>query len=129
MHKSKLAGFIIDCRTTDLADAAAFWAAALGAPQKEEADMEKSPYVSLDMKESEPYVEIQSVAHESRVHIDIESDDIPAEVARLEALGARKVEEMKRWVVMEAPTGQKFCVVPVESADFLKLARTWGDSS
>ena len=29
-HRSRLAGFIIDCETDDLAGAAAFWSAALG---------------------------------------------------------------------------------------------------
>jgi hypothetical protein len=32
-------------------------------------------------------------------------------VARLEALGARRVAFVQRWWVMEAPTGQRFCVV------------------
>jgi len=32
MHKSKLAGFIIDCQTTDLDRAADFWGGALGMP-------------------------------------------------------------------------------------------------
>ncbi len=30
MHRSQLAGFIIDCKTDDLPAAAAFWSAALG---------------------------------------------------------------------------------------------------
>jgi hypothetical protein len=54
-----------------------------------------------------PIVEIQRVEHESRVHIDIETDDIPAEVARLEKLGAKVANRLQRWVVMEAPTGQR----------------------
>ena len=54
---------------------------------------------------------IQKVAHESRVHLDIETDDMEAEVKRLEALGARRIEFIKRWWVMEAPTGHRFCVV------------------
>lgn len=54
---------------------------------------------------------IQRVEHESRIHLDIESDDIDAEVLRLEALGARRNERIRTWVVMEAPTGQRFCVV------------------
>jgi hypothetical protein len=54
--------------------------------------------------------QVQSVAHESRVHLDIETDDIDAEVARLVKLGAREVERNKTWVVLEAPTGQRFCV-------------------
>jgi len=127
MHKSRLAGFIIDCDTEDLDGAARFWAAALGAPVKHAANINESPYVGLDMPPDEPYVEVQKVSHAGRVHIDIESDDVPAEVARLEALGAKQVEEIKGWVVMEAPTGQRFCVVPVISAEFESRAHAWGE--
>jgi len=35
MHKSKLAGFIIDCQTDDLERAADFWGGALGMPVRE----------------------------------------------------------------------------------------------
>ncbi len=56
-------------------------------------------------------MEVQNVAHESRVHLDIESDDVEAEVARLEALGAKRVAKVKTWWVLEAPTGQRFCIV------------------
>ena len=125
MHKSRLAGFIIDCDTDDLDTAARFWAEALGAPTKPRTDIAESAYVSLDMPADEPYVEVQKVEHASRVHIDIESNDIPAEVARLEALGAKKLVEIRGWVVMEAPTGQRFCVVPVVSADFDSRANRW----
>jgi hypothetical protein len=45
------------------------------------------------------------------VHLDIEADDVDAEAARLEQLGARKIAFIKRWWVMEAPTGHRFCVV------------------
>ena len=38
MHKSRLAGFIIDCDTDNLHTAAEFWGKALGAPAKHEAD-------------------------------------------------------------------------------------------
>ena len=125
MHKSRLAGLIIDCDTDDLPAAAEFWAAALGAPAKTQTDVAESKYVALATLPDEPYVEVQQVSHESRVHIDIESDDVPAEVARLEALGARRLEEIRGWVVMEAPTGQRFCVVPVGSADFESRANSW----
>jgi hypothetical protein len=125
MHKSRLAGFIIDCDTEDLDGAAQFWAAALGAPEKPRTGSADDKYVGLEMPRDEPYVEVQQVAHASRVHIDIESDDIPAEVARLEALGARKIDAIRDWVVMEAPTGQRFCVVPVVSAEFESRAKSW----
>ena len=34
MHKSRLAGFIIDCKTDDLESAAAFWSGALGMEER-----------------------------------------------------------------------------------------------
>ena len=77
------------------------------------------------MPAGEPYVEIQKVDHPSRVHIDIEADDVEAEVARLEKLGAKRIASIREWVVLEAPTGQRFCVVPVISADFANRAHTW----
>jgi len=125
MHRSRLAGLIIDCETEDLDAAAAFWGKALGAPPKSAANIEESPYVELVMPEGEIDVEVQAVQHPSRVHIDIESDDIEAEADRLEALGAKKIANIKRWCVMEAPTGQRFCIVPVISADFEEKANKW----
>ena len=108
MHKSRLAGFIIDCEGKDLDGAARFWSAALGLPQ---AGREGSRYQKLDASARDLYAEVQVVDHPSRVHLDIEADDIEAEVARLEALGARRVARIETWVVLEAPTGQRFCVV------------------
>lgn len=125
MHKSRLAGLIIDCESDDLHDAAEFWAAALGAPARPQTDSAESRYVELETPAAEPYVSVQQVSHASRVHIDIESDDIPAEVSRLEALGAKKLAAIKGWVVLEAPTGQRFCVVPVASDEFESRANTW----
>ena len=125
MHKSRFAGIIIDCHTDDLDRAAAFWSDALGAPAAGAADPETSPYVGLKMPENEPYIEVQQVDHASRVHLDIETDDIEAEVKRLEALGAKKIGNVKTWCVMEAPTGQRFCVVRVSSSNFEATATTW----
>jgi hypothetical protein len=65
------------------------------------------------------------VDHASRVHLDIETNDIEAEVRRLERLGATKVEQIKTWWVMEAPTGQRFCVVRAASARFDNEATEW----
>lgn len=125
MHKSRLAGFIIDCETEDLLGAAEFWAAALGAPTKPQANVAEGKYIELDTPPDEPYVEVQQVNHASRVHIDIESDDVPAEVARLQKLGAKRLESIRGWVVMESPTGQRFCVVPVNSNEFESRANRW----
>ena len=124
MHKSRLAGFIIDCQTPDLEAAAQFWSAALGLPIK--GDPEDDPgYRLLDNAPGGLHVEVQKVEHASRVHLDIESDDLEAEAKRLEALGAKRINKVKRWIVMEAPTGQRFCIVRPQSGDFAQAANKW----
>ena len=125
MHKSKLAGFIIDCQTDDLDGAAGFWSAALGMPVRPLPPDEAATYKKLEDTRHGLSIEVQTVQHPSRVHLDIESDDIEAEVRRLENLGAKSVAAIKGWVVMEAPTGQRFCVVRVLSGDFASTASVW----
>ncbi|HKY93406.1 MAG TPA: VOC family protein [Nevskiaceae bacterium] len=125
MHRSQLAGFIIDCKTEDLPGAAAFWGAALGMKLRGLAGEEGEHYVRLEDPEHGLCIEVQKVTHESRVHLDIESDDVEAEVKRLEGLGARRVKNVRTWWVMEAPTGQRFCVVRKGSPQFDQRANTW----
>jgi predicted enzyme related to lactoylglutathione lyase len=125
MHKSRLAGFIIDCRTDDLEAAARFWSEALGLTVRPFADPDEARYRTFATAADQPHLEVQRVAHESRVHLDIEADDIEAEVARLERLGAKRIGPVRSWYVMEAPTGQRFCVVRPQRADFPARANTW----
>ena len=126
MHKSQLAGFIIACKTDDLDAAADFWAAALGFKRAPKATPAHTNYVHFEKTDPNGLdIEVQQVSHESRVHIDIESDDVEAEAARLEKLGAKRVEKIETWVVMEAPTGQRFCVVRAKRANFAKEANVW----
>ena len=125
MHKSQLAGFIIDCKTDDLDAAADFWATALGKAAVRDPRSDNTIYRRLETRSDELDIEVQKVRHESRVHLDIETDDVQAEVARLEGLGARKIASVHSWVVMEAPTGQRFCVVRNFSAGFEANANTW----
>ena len=40
-------------------------------------------------------------------------------------LGAKVVNRLDRWVVMQAPTGQRFCVVRVQRPGFPKNANSW----
>jgi predicted enzyme related to lactoylglutathione lyase len=122
MHKSQLAGFIIDCQTEDLESAAAFWSSALGIKAR---GPDGPAYVALDTRPEDYHIEVQQVSHPSRVHLDIETDDIEAETKRLEALGARRIRSVGTWVVMEAPTGQRFCVVRAQRAHFNETANTW----
>ena len=100
MHHSRLCAVLIDCKTSDVDEAARFWGEALGRPVDPNHPSTRGNYRMLETPPDEPIVEIQRVDHESRVHIDIETDDIPAEVGRLEKLGATVVNRLERWVVM-----------------------------
>lgn len=112
-HRSRLAGFIIDCQTDRLDKAADFWSQALGLAVIDPDEGGEDRYARLDKGPGELHIEVQKVDHPSRVHLDIETDDLEAEVKRLVKLGATQVSRPRggRWVVMQAPTGQRFCVV------------------
>ena len=125
MHRSRLAGFIMDCRTDDLEKTAQFWSDALGVPLKPAAEEPSPLYRQLMTAPADLHIEVQKVEHDSRVHIDIETDDIEAEARRLEALGAKRVRSVQTWCVMQAPTGQRFCLVRPQRADFKKHANVW----
>ncbi len=124
MHKSRLSNIIIDCQTDDVEAAAGFWAAAIGRVAESDADSAE-PYRLLEGPPGEMKILVQAVRHESRVHLDIETNDIEAEATRLEGLGAKRIAEVKTWWVMEAPTGQRFCVVRPQRADFEENANVW----
>ncbi len=91
-HRSRLAGFIIDCNTDDLDAAADFWTQALGCTvaDRDAGAPGGARYQQFGDTPGDLHIEVQKVAHPSRVHLDIETDDIEAEVARLVALGARE---------------------------------------
>lgn len=125
MHSSRINGILIDCKTDDIDAAARFWAAALGRPIDPDHPGTRGNYVMLETPPGELSVQLQRVDHESRVHVDIETDDIPAEVARLERLGASVDTRMERWVVMRAPSGHRFCIVRAQREGFPQGATTW----
>ena len=125
MHRSRLGTVVIDCQTADLDRAAEFWAKVLNRPARKPQDPADANYRELETPPGEVVMAVQQVDHPSRVHIDIETDDIEAEVRRLETLGAKRVAKVHTWVVMQAPTGQRFCVVRPQTQDFAERATTW----
>jgi predicted enzyme related to lactoylglutathione lyase len=125
-HRSRLAGFIIDCKVDDLDAAGDFWAQALGCSVADRnAGDGVAEYQQLGETPGELHIEVQKVDHPSRVHLDIEADDVDAEADRLEKLGAKKIAFVKRWWVMEAPTGHRFCVVRMKHPERGNPAKTW----
>ena len=82
-------------------------------------------YAELSSAPDEPFVLLQRVEHAPRVHLDIETDDLDAEAARLEGLGAKRIGFVKRWWVMEAPTGQRFCIVRMKHPERGATPNEW----
>ncbi|MEM8790048.1 MAG: VOC family protein [Pseudomonadota bacterium] len=121
-HRSRIGVIVIDCQEDDLGPATEFWAAALGVSGKVDDD---GKYAVLADHQGYPKILLQSVDHDPRVHLDIETDDREAECARLEALGAKRIGPVKGWIVMEAPTGHRFCLVKPQGDDFPGDAPVW----
>ena len=121
MHKSNLGCVIIDCPTEDVTDAAHFWGQVLGGQVAVDDDKRYAQiHDQGDLK-----VLVQAVDHSARVHLDIQTDDKEAEVSRLEALGAEVVKRAERWIIMEAPTGHRFCIVGPQNTAFEENANVW----
>lgn len=125
MHKSRLAALVIDCRTDDLLRQARFWSGALGYPIVPPEPDWDGKYIVLAGPDGEAKILLQRVEHDSRVHLDIETDNVAGEIARLETLGATRVQDLARWTVMEAPSGHRFCVVNPQRPDFDRNAKEW----
>ncbi|RAS71295.1 hypothetical protein C8D87_1011596 [Lentzea atacamensis] len=72
-------------------------------------------------------VDIQAIDEAPRCHVDIETDDVAAEVARLTAPGAEPVSRWLECHALRAPGGHLLRVVLAHSdpETFRKLARTW----
>ena len=123
MHRSRLTAIAIDVPAAVHEDEAAFWSGALGHPidPGEHGDA----YMTVGHADGLE-VFVQRVGEEApRYHLDIETDDVDAEVARLEALGATRVEQVRTWWIMRDPAGLLFCVVRPQRDDFPQGAATW----
>lgn len=124
-HQSRVCHFVIDCN--DLDAAIKFWSIALDATEEPVAPQSTHVYRQLKLPDSEIRILLQhtndvKVAKE-RMHFDIETDDVEAEVQRLEALGAQRWDHQENrgfdfWV-MQDPWGNEFCVLEEVFPDLL----------
>lgn len=124
-HHSRLSTFVLDCKVDDLAPHVEFWSRALGKRVDTLDEDGDGKYARLHTEADEPILLLQKVSHASRIHLDIESDDVDAEVERLAALGAKEIERIHTWCVMEAPSGHRFCVVRRQRKPFGPHLNTW----
>jgi hypothetical protein len=125
MHRSRLYGLFIDTPRDEAPAAAAFWGAALGVPARPVPGEEQ--FIALAGANPTMTVDVQAVDDAPRYHVDIETDDVPAETDRLTALGAVEVARWQGCHIMRAPGGHLLCVVPVHTDPefFAKHARCW----
>jgi hypothetical protein len=127
-HRSRLSILLLDLPPEHHAAGRDFWSRATGRPAQPDASDEK--WSSLGSFADGWHVEVQRTGEGTppRWHVDIESDDVEAEVARLEALGARRhryVEDGRFWQLLD-PAGLVFCVVGIQTGDeFDRHAVTW----
>jgi hypothetical protein len=125
VHRSKLTAVLVDVPEGVYDREVGFWSAATG---RRPAVDDRNPEYS-DFGEVVPGWQfmVQRIGTPAaRCHLDVETDDVDAEVRRLEALGAERVGAVKKWFVMRDPAGLLFCVVPVQTGEaFQQLAATW----
>ena len=119
-HRSRMCAVLFDVEGKVFDDVTKFWAAAL---QRDVRRDSSGRYAGLP-GDLDVIIQNANPGREG-MHIDIETDDVDAEVARLEALGAVRREFVDTWWVLVAPGGQPFCVVPVQSRNWPAGAAEW----
>jgi len=118
MHKSRIAALVLDSKVDDIEEANVFWEQALGLGSVRSNEEWSSRYPHVNSPKNQPHILIQKTTDESRIRLDIETNDVIAEVERLQAIGAQVIEILARSIVMQAPTGHLFCVVHPQREDF-----------
>lgn len=110
-HFSRLCKIVIDVTANDHAKEVEFWEAATG---HELSIIDgASEYHGATLASPRMLLFVQRLeAGTARVHLDIHTDNLAAEVFRLEAAGATRVRKVHSWWVMRDPVGLLFCVIP-----------------
>lgn len=123
MHRILLREVVIDAPSAQFSETRNFWAAALLSAARQVEDQPE--FTALPDPAATSWVGLQDIgsAVTARYHLDIETDDVDAEVARLTHLGARQVAIGRAWVTMKDPSGLFFDVVPAESPYFAEHSR------
>ncbi len=122
MHRILLREVVVDAPQDSFVATRDFWAAALLTEAREVEDFPE--FTALPDAASLSWVGLQNIGSApARFHLDIETDDVGAEVERLTKLGAVKIGVGRTWVVMRDPSGLLFDVVPHQSPWFAERSR------
>lgn len=103
---------VLDVPAADHAAEAAFWAGATGRPLPPIPRFPEFHGGPLPGDHGLGLLVQRLDGGPARMHLDIHTDDVAAEVARLERLGASRVREVNGWWIMKDPAGLVFCVIP-----------------
>ena len=125
MHKSRLSAIVIDVHARHIEQAAGFWSQLLGQPSQVNDDGRQATILAAEKGVT---LVIEAVADEARIHFDIETDDLAAEIHRIESLGGRKVSVVDHAVIMEAPTGHRFRLTGPSSHLLPSSGNVWDDN-
>lgn len=134
-HRSRLAHFVID--VDDLDKGTAFWSAALDATEEPLNPDSSKVYRRLRLPDAEIRLLLQLTTDpkvtKERMHLDLETGNVEAEVRRLEALGATRWDHQQErgydfWV-MRDPWGNEFCVLQINFPDLLAQRQPWPPQS
>lgn len=110
-HYSRLYKAVVDVPAADHDRELAFWQEATG--QQFSRNEVHPEYHGAVLAGRDFGMLIQQLGGgDARVHLDVHTDDLEAEVARLERLGAERAEQVNSWWVMRDPAGIPFCVIP-----------------
>lgn len=110
-HYSRVLKVVIDAPPSLHDQELAFWQGALG---QELPEIYSAEYHGAFLRGNDLMLLMQRLESGApRVHLDIHTDDLDAEVARLERLGAKRVQKVQTWWVMRDPAGLLFCVLPM----------------
>jgi predicted enzyme related to lactoylglutathione lyase len=133
MHRSRVCHFTID--VSDLDQGVSFWSAALGAVEEPLPELSSHIYRHLRLPDSDIRILLQKTndqkTSKERMHLDLETDDVEAEIQRLEALGAKRWDHQQErtfdfWVLRD-PWDNEFCVLQVEFPELLSRREPWND--
>jgi len=103
MHRSRVYAVLIDTPEADAARAADFWSAALGGTARL---FPPAPhFTTLHQALPGLITAVQAIDDAPRIHLDIETDDVESETARLIALGAEQVSQWQECRVLRVPGG------------------------
>lgn len=131
MHRSRVRHFVID--VDDLDEGQSFWSAALDAVEEEIPPASRLVYRTLRLPDSEIRILLQKTgdpkASKERMHLDLETDNVEAEVQRLEKLGATRWDHQQErgydfWVLRD-PWQNEFCVLQEQTPELLVKRRPW----